>query len=88
MSRMHGERQEMYQARRAFAVEAHIATMAKEAEYALKRANGIPLPVVEVTPACTCSLRPYPHVHSDEEFRRFKLRMPPGNEERERYERQ
>ena len=87
MGRMHGERADEFQARRAHAVESHIATLAKEAEYAMKRANGIPLPVVEVTQSCTCSLRPWPHVHSDEEFRRFKLRMPPGNEERERYER-
>lgn len=81
MARMHGERPEEFQARRAFAVESAIATRAKEAEYQIKRANGIPLPIVEILPACCCNLRSYPHVHSDEEFRRFQRRMPPGLEE-------
>ena len=87
MGRIHGERREEWEARKAFAIERHIATVAKETEYEMKRANGIPLPTVYVTPACTCSLRTYPHVHSDEESRRFQRRMPPGTEEREEWRR-
>lgn len=87
MPRMHGERREEFGARQAWAIESAIATRAKEVEYEMKRQNGVPLPIVPVTPACACSLRPYPHVHSSEEFQRFMRRMPPGNEEREEWKR-
>lgn len=87
MGRMHGERREEFEARRAWAVESHVATLAKEAEYAIKRQNGIALPQRPITVSCECSLRPYPHVHSEEEFRRFQRRMPPGTEEREEWKR-
>lgn len=41
-----------------------------------------PVTEVPVTVSCTCSLRPFPHVHSAQELMRFKRALPPGNEER------
>ena len=80
MSRMNGERIQEYEARRRWQFESAVATKAKEVQYEMMRRNGVPLPVVEWPMSCTCWLRPYPHLHSAEERRRFERRMPPGDE--------
>lgn len=84
MPRMHGERQEEFQARRAHAIEAHIATMAKEAEYRLKRANGIPLATVAIPVPCCCRKYPFGHYHSFEKFGESYTRFVPGTWEERR----
>jgi hypothetical protein len=82
MPRMHGERQEMFTARRAFAIEAHVATLAKEAEYRLKRANGVPLPTIEIPAPCFCKKYPGGHYHAIEKFGEPVTRFIPGTWER------
>jgi hypothetical protein len=84
MARMNGERQQDYQARMAFAVEAAVATAAKQKEHELKRMHGIPLEVVEIRIPCTCALVNWPHFHSKMEQRRFDERMAPGGDDEAR----
>lgn len=80
MPRMHGEREEIYQARRRFAAESAVATHAKLLEWEVLKANGIPIAAVEVSVPCCCSQRPFSHFHHESERLRFQRRMPPGQE--------
>lgn len=75
MSRRHGERQQDYAARAAFALESALATRSYELKMEILKANGVPLPKVEITVACTCSAVPVPHFH---EPRRFLALPIPG----------
>jgi hypothetical protein len=70
MPRMHGERPEEFTARRAHAIEAHVATLAKEAEYRLKRENGVPIATVEIPAPCQCSKYSGGPLPRDREIRR------------------
>jgi hypothetical protein len=85
MSRMRGERPQDYNSRRQLAIQSAIATRAKQLEYEMLRLNGVPLPVVEFPPACTCSLVPFPHVHSAQEKHRFDKMLAPGGKEEARF---
>ena len=82
MPRMHGERPEEFTARRAHAIEAHVATLAKEAEYRLKREHGVPIATFEIPAPCQCSKYPGGHYHAIEKFGEPTTRFIPGTWER------
>ncbi len=75
MARTRGERIQDYYARQQVADESLIATAAYTAKIHLLKANGIPLPVVEILPNCTCLARSFPHVHNEGDARMESFRF-------------